>query len=71
MTSGAWRFQWGYYRTATFDVHLFDPGGRPLIWGDPIPGRATVQVLIESAVRGSVALHRRDDGGGRDVGQAA
>lgn len=42
-------FNGGYYRTATFDVHLLDPGGRPLIWGDPIPGRATVQVLIEKA----------------------
>lgn len=42
-------FNGGYYRTATFEIHLLDPAGQPLIWGDPIPARATVQVLIAKA----------------------
>ena len=42
-------FNGGYYRTATLDLQIHGPDGRPLIWGDPSPATATIVVEIEKS----------------------
>jgi len=46
----------GFYRTATFEIHLADAEGRPLAWGDRLPDRPHLRFVIERSPHSSPSL---------------
>ena len=49
-------FNGGFYRTATFEIHLADAEGRNLAWGDPVPAQPQLHFVIERSPYSSPTL---------------
>lgn len=49
-------FNGGFYRTATFDIHLADAEGRHLAWGDSVPDQPHLHFVIERSAHSSPTL---------------
>ncbi|WP_254507241.1 c-type cytochrome domain-containing protein [Anatilimnocola floriformis] len=46
----------GFYRTATFEIHLADAEGRNLAWGDPVPDQPQLHFVLERSPHSSPTL---------------
>jgi hypothetical protein len=49
-------FNGGFYRTATFHVHLADAEGKVLAWGDPLPEQPHIRFEISRSPHASPSL---------------